>query len=206
MEFVLASPRCAGDWYVSAIRPHRQFLVRFTARMCALVLHGHARDEAIVDCDLAEGNAAASVNEEERIANEEAADFCVPSDRMTSLDRRKKPFFAEREVEAFAKLVGTHPGLVVRQLQRRMERYDFLRKHLIKVRGNLAMSMMMDRVGRLLRSHQLRKEIQVALNKTPRSSTPVSTSPLSPVSRSLGSGAIIDRCVVSRVFPTSMIH
>lgn len=114
---------------------------------CAHVLHGHGKAEAILDCDLGEGDPAHSINEEERLANLEAADFCVPTERMTSFYLRKKPYFAEREVEAFAKMVGTHPGLVVGQLQRRMQRYDFLRKHLVKIRDVLATSMMMDGWG-----------------------------------------------------------
>jgi HTH-type transcriptional regulator/antitoxin HigA len=121
---------------------------------CAHVMHGHGKAEAILDCDLGEVDPALSVNEEERVANVEAADFCVPTERMTSFYLRKKPYFAEREVEAFAKIVGTHPGLVVGQLQRRMGRYDFLRKHLIKVRDVLASSMMMDGWGDLVPTDQ----------------------------------------------------
>ncbi len=117
---------------------------------CSHVLHNHGKTEAILDCDLGDGDPRDSINQEEQIANQEAADFCVPSARMNSFYLRKKPFFAEREVEAFAKIVGTHPGLVVGQLQRRMGRYDFLRKHLIKVRETLSMSMMMDGWGDLV--------------------------------------------------------
>ncbi len=117
---------------------------------CSHVLHGHGKEKPIVDCDLGDGDPDQSTNDEERIANLEAADFCVPTERMTSFYLRKKPYFAEREVEAFAKIVGTHPGLVVGQLQRKMGRYDFLRKHLIKVRETLSMSMMMDGWGDLV--------------------------------------------------------
>lgn len=120
---------------------------------CAHVLHGHGKAEAILDCDI-EGDPLSSINDEERIANQEAADFCVPTDRMNSFYLRKKPYFAEREVEAFAKIVGTHPGLVVGQLQRRMDRYDFLRKHLIKIRETLAGAMMMDGWGDLVPTDQ----------------------------------------------------
>jgi HTH-type transcriptional regulator/antitoxin HigA len=113
---------------------------------CAHVLHGHGRDEVIIDCDL-KGGSAPGQPEEERIANDEAADFCVPSAQMQSFYLRKKPYFAEREVVAFAMRVGVHPGLVVGQLQRRMDQYDFLRKHLVKIRDTLAMAMMMDGWG-----------------------------------------------------------
>ncbi|MBA3526149.1 MAG: helix-turn-helix domain-containing protein [Sphingomonas sp.] len=116
---------------------------------CAHVLHGHGKDAAIVDYDM-EADPAKAVNEEERIADTEAADFCVSDDKLTSFYLRKRPFFAEREVLAFAKRNEVHPGLVVGQLQRRMGRYDFLRKHLVKVRDYLAGAMMMDGWGDLV--------------------------------------------------------
>lgn len=113
---------------------------------CAHVLHGHGQKAAIVDSDL-DSNAASSVNEEERLANEEAADFCVPAKSMQSFYLRKHPFFAEREVVAFATRMKVHPGLVVGQLQRMLNRYDLLRKYLVRVRQPLANAMMMDGWG-----------------------------------------------------------
>ncbi len=116
---------------------------------CAHVLHGHGRDSAIIDADL-DGDVSASVDEEERIANGEAADFCAPAKELNDFYLRKRPFFAEREVLAFAKRIKVHPGLVVGQLQRRMGRFDFLRKHLVGVRTTLGGSMMMDGWGDLV--------------------------------------------------------
>lgn len=116
---------------------------------CAHVLHGHGKEAAIIDADL-NGDIAASINEEERIANADAAEFCVSAKELNSFYLRKRPFFAEREVMAFAKRMNVHPGLVVGQLQRRMDRYDFLRKHLVKIRENLGSAMMMDGWGDLI--------------------------------------------------------
>ena len=95
---------------------------------CSHVLHGHGRDGAIVDTELDEIDQGD--REEERIANEEAADFCVPKDKMDSFYLRKKPFFSDRDVVAFAKISKIHPGLVVGQLHRRLGRYNLLRRHL----------------------------------------------------------------------------
>ena len=39
---------------------------------------------------------------------------------------------------AFAKRVQRHPGIVVGQLQRKMERYDWLAKYKVKIRQTLA--------------------------------------------------------------------
>lgn len=117
---------------------------------CAHVLHRHSMDSAIIDCELEEGGSANHQSREEKIANEEAADFCVPKQQMDSFYLRKRPYFSETDVVSFAKRIGVHPGLVVGQLQRRTERYDFLRKHLVKVRDALAMAMMMDGWGNLV--------------------------------------------------------
>jgi HTH-type transcriptional regulator/antitoxin HigA len=112
---------------------------------CAHVLHGHGKNRAIVDTEL-DGNIPPS-SEEENIANAEAADFCVPAEQIRSFYLRKKPFFSETDVLAFSKRVNVHPGLTIGQLQRMANRYDLLRKHLVKVRSHLARSMMMDGWG-----------------------------------------------------------
>jgi len=107
-------------------------------------MHGHGRDAAIVDADL---DTVTSSNAEEKLANQEAAAFCVPPDKIESFYLRKKPFFAEIEVLAFAKRMEVHPGLVVGQLQRKLNRYDLLRQHLVSIRNHLARAMMMDGWG-----------------------------------------------------------
>lgn len=116
---------------------------------CAHVKHGHGRDAAIIDFDM-ENELDAPLSDEEKVADAEAADFCVPAEKMTSFYLRKRPFFAEREVMAFAQRVGVHPGLVVGQLQRRTGRYDLLRKHLVKVRDHLSSAMMVDGWGDII--------------------------------------------------------
>ena len=112
---------------------------------CAHVLHGHGKAGAIFDVEMEREHA--SEDEEEQIADRDAATFCVPADKMESFYQRKHPFFAEIEVLAFAKRMKVHPGLVVGQLQRRTGRYDLLRKHLVGVRNSLAAAMMMDGWG-----------------------------------------------------------
>ena len=113
---------------------------------CAHVLHGHGKQQPIVDNDV-NNPAAIAESEEELVANSEAAEFCVPSKRLENFYLRKRPFFPEREVIAFAKMVDTHPGIVVGQLQRKMDRYDLLRQHLVKIRSHLASALMFDGWG-----------------------------------------------------------
>ena len=112
---------------------------------CAHVLHGHGKKVAVVDLSLDEFEL--DDREEERIANSEAADFCIPRERMDSFYKRKYPFFSERDVLAFSKILKVHPGLVVGQLQKRLDRYNFLRHHLVPVFDQIEDGAMVDGWG-----------------------------------------------------------
>lgn len=100
------------------------------------VLQRHGRDEAVIDSEL-EGERAStseSLPESERVANAAAARFCVPIEKLDSFMARKHPFYYEKDVVAFAKIIERHPGLVVGQMQFRMNRYDYLTRYLVKIR------------------------------------------------------------------------
>ncbi len=56
---------------------------------------------------------------------------------MSSFYARKHPYFSERDIVGFAALMAVHPAIVVGQLQKRMKRYDFLRKYQVPVRSHL---------------------------------------------------------------------
>lgn len=114
------------------------------AHECAHVLNGHGKKREIIDVEIEQTE---SVDDQEKVANTEAADFCVDQERMNSFFARKKPFFSERDVSAFAERMGVHIGLVVGQIQRRLGRYDFLRKHQVKVREYLAAANVTDGWG-----------------------------------------------------------
>ena len=101
------------------------------------VIQGDGKKLIVIDSDL-EGDRAGcgpEVDAEERIANEAAANFCVPAKTMDSFIARKAPFFAERDILGVAATLKVHPGLVAGQLQRRTGRYDRFRNHLVKVRN-----------------------------------------------------------------------
>jgi HTH-type transcriptional regulator/antitoxin HigA len=113
------------------------------------VLRLHGQSAAMLDPEL-EGDRAGSgptVPEEERIANEAAANFCVPKNAMEQFIARKSPFFAERDILGFAKTLNIHPGLVAGQLQRRTGKYDRFRSHLVKIRSIVAPGAMVDGWG-----------------------------------------------------------
>ncbi len=99
------------------------------------VLQKHGQDKEVID-DLESARAGTdnSVSEEERSANFAAADFCAPKDRLQSFLQRKKPFYYEKDVLAFARLLNRHPGLIVGQIRNSLQRWDYLTKHLVKTR------------------------------------------------------------------------
>lgn len=94
---------------------------------------GKVDDEAVVDTDL--GDEKKGLPEREIRANDVAADFCVPSDQIENFIARVQPYFSEQRVLLFAQHINVHPGLVIGQLQRKLDRHDFLRKHQAKVRA-----------------------------------------------------------------------
>ena len=103
---------------------------------CEHVLQCHGRNEEMIDDNLEGEKASTSktLPPEEQIANAAAADFCVPVEKLNSFLARKHPFYYEKDVIAFARLLNRHPGLVVGQMQHRLERYDYLTRYLVKVR------------------------------------------------------------------------
>ncbi len=109
---------------------------------------GHGRTAMILDDLEGEGGGVGpEVPEEERLANAAAQEFCVPSSKMESFVARKAPFFSERDLTAFAKLLGVHAGLVAGQLQHRTGRYDRFRQHLAGVRTHIRANAAVDGWG-----------------------------------------------------------
>ena len=105
---------------------------QITTEMLRLVNNALARIEAgsYGGCE----ECGEGIPEEERVANSAAANFCVPRQKMESFILRKNPFFYEKDVLAFAKLNGVHPGLPVGQIQYSTGLHDYLRKYQTKIR------------------------------------------------------------------------
>jgi HTH-type transcriptional regulator/antitoxin HigA len=97
------------------------------------VLQGDGKNIVVLDTDV--GDTKNNLPEMEVRANIAGAEFCVPHEQLDDFCLRVAPFFSEQRVVLFAQRIGVHPGLVVGQLQRRLDRHDFLRKHQVKVRG-----------------------------------------------------------------------
>lgn len=90
-------------------------------------------DGPIIDSDM--GNVDSELSECELRANNAGAEFCVSAGQLEDFIARVQPYFSEQKVLLFAQCINVHPGLVVGQLQRRLGRHDFLRKHQVKVRS-----------------------------------------------------------------------
>jgi HTH-type transcriptional regulator/antitoxin HigA len=107
---------------------------------------GKAEEEIQVDVDL-KPEANSDLPPEEQRANLAGAEFCVPHEEIERLIMRKAPFISERDVVGFARRVGRHPGLVVGQLQHRMERPDWLNRLKAKTRQFVTPSAVVDGFG-----------------------------------------------------------
>lgn len=115
------------------------------------VLRKHGRDAEKIDTEL-EGERAGTgpnVPEEERVANAAAADFCVPSMEMDSFIARKSPFFSEKDILGFARRIQVHPALVVGQVRNHLQRWDFLSRHLVKIRQFVVAGAIVDGWGQV---------------------------------------------------------
>lgn len=101
------------------------------------VIAGHGREAPVLDTEL-EGDRAGvgvAVSNEERVANQAAAEFCLPRQAIDRFIARQAPLFAERDIIGFARTLKIHPGLIAGQLQHRTGRYDRFRHHLVKIRS-----------------------------------------------------------------------
>ncbi|MDH1475808.1 HigA family addiction module antitoxin [Comamonas thiooxydans] len=107
------------------------------------VLQGHGKDAPLLDVEM-NGEA---INEEEKIANAAAADFCAPKARIDSFIQRKAPIFPERDFLGLAKVLGVHPALVAGQIQFKTGRYELFRTHLVKIRNRVLPSAIVDGWG-----------------------------------------------------------
>jgi len=99
------------------------------------VLRKHGKTRAILDnlADI-EANNRANIELEEKQANDAAANFSIPIEKMNSFYARKYPFISERDVIGFASIIEVHPAIVVGQIQRRMNKHTYLRKYQVPVR------------------------------------------------------------------------
>lgn len=92
---------------------------------------------------------AIEIENQERIANEAAAEFCVPKKMMDAFISRKAPIFAERDIIGLSRMINVHPGLIAGQIHHRMGDgyYNKFRQHLVPIREIVTPSAITDGWG-----------------------------------------------------------
>jgi HTH-type transcriptional regulator/antitoxin HigA len=95
--------------------------------------HGKGGND-IIDVDLDGETEGANIPEEERIANEAAANYCVSTSMMESFIARKNPFFSERDLLGLAQRAQVHPGIAAGQLRKKTGRWNLFTRYLVKIR------------------------------------------------------------------------
>lgn len=111
------------------------------------VLQKDGQNREVIDVDIDTGPHNNNLPPEEVAANAAAADFCIPETEIDLFIARKAPFFAERDIVGFARRISVHPGLVVGQIQKRTQRWDLLRRHLVKIRSHILPAAIVDGWG-----------------------------------------------------------
>jgi HTH-type transcriptional regulator/antitoxin HigA len=111
------------------------------------VLRGDGRDDdGMLDIDLMDN--ATDNRPEEVAANLAAQRFVVPEGEIINFIARVRPLYSEERILLFSKRIGVHPGIVVGQLQKRLEiPYTHFRKHQVKIRHIIAQTAMTDGWG-----------------------------------------------------------
>lgn len=97
---------------------------------------GHvAKREGALDTDLEESNQQSNKPQSEIDADIFAVEHLLPQWRVEDFINRVGPLYSSRRIEAFARTMGVHPGIVVGHLQHRREiAYSSFRKALVPVR------------------------------------------------------------------------
>lgn len=111
------------------------------------VLNEDGKGTFIVD-ETDDLSGADDLPEAERIANEAAADFCVPQQRMNDFIARLDPVYSTERLIGFARMMNRHPGIVVGQLQKKTRRWDLFRKFQVKIRQIIVQTALTDGYGR----------------------------------------------------------
>jgi len=115
------------------------------------ILNEDGLDSVIVDSDIyATSNEVKDLPEYEFRANSAAAEFCTPQKELKNFIARVAPLFSRKKVLAFAAKHELHPGLVVGQLQRNINRYDLFRPMLVPIRNIITPVAMTDGFGHIL--------------------------------------------------------
>lgn len=108
------------------------------------VLNGDGKTNVIID----DFDAPASEEKCEILANQAAAEFCVPQERLDDFIVRNDPMYSTTKFIGFSRLVKRHPGIVAGQLQHKIHRPELFKKFQPRVRDVIAEVALTDGYGR----------------------------------------------------------
>jgi hypothetical protein len=99
--------------------------------------HGLAGNITMLDVDLqgARAGTGRTVAEEERVANEAAAGFCIPKKTIDSFHSRKTSAIGEADIIGLSCKMNVHPGLVAARLRPKKGGRNVGRKYLVRIRA-----------------------------------------------------------------------
>ena len=110
------------------------------------VLNADGKAELIID----EVEALAGTSNQsnaERLANEAAAEFCVPQSKLNDFIDRLDPMFNTKRFIGFSRLVHRHPGIVAGQLQKKTGRRNLFKKYQVNIRHIVTETTLTDGYG-----------------------------------------------------------
>lgn len=116
------------------------------------VLRKDGQRTPVVDSGLCDTEHAYEANallsEAEDAANAAAAEFCVPQAELKNFLARVGTAVSEHRVLLFAERLKVDPGLVIGQIQHKLNRYNFLTRRLSRIRDIVTASALTDGYGR----------------------------------------------------------
>lgn len=106
---------------------------------CEHVICGHGQSETFTPVDEFDNSISLTDGQpdEEVVANLAAQEFLMPKRHLDSLIARKGDYISERDVIALAARLEINPAIVVGQIQRRRNKYNWLKKYQIGIQDAL---------------------------------------------------------------------
>ncbi|HXL14075.1 MAG TPA: helix-turn-helix domain-containing protein [Bradyrhizobium sp.] len=102
------------------------------------------------EIDASSFDASSEKPDEEKRADDAAAEFCIPRAQLNSFLARKGAFISEQDVIGFAARLEIHPAIVVGQVQYKRQNFAWLRKYQTSIRDYLTDWKYVDGWGRLV--------------------------------------------------------
>lgn len=115
------------------------------------ILNENGKELVVLDSDILNvKDEIENLSDAEKLANAAAAEFCVPQKELDYFFAKVSPRISRKNILTFAQQQKVHPGLVVGQIQKRLNRYDLFRPMLIPIKDKITSSAMIDGFGHKL--------------------------------------------------------